>query len=83
MSDLIGTLDSDDEDFNHGESSKPSTSRSTAIEKDGELDPDFEFDLSGGAERALEAWGGDELLEMADGTAVSLYPGLFFPRMPD
>jgi ATP-dependent RNA helicase DDX27 len=85
--DFVGTIDSDDEISNHGEPSRPRTTKGKASaaeprrskvddsagagEKEDELNPDFEFD-TGGANIGMEAWGGDEIREAKSGAEVSL-----------
>ncbi|KAK6908494.1 ATP-dependent RNA helicase DRS1 [Kwoniella mangroviensis CBS 8886] len=65
-SDFITTIDSDDETPNYGESS---VQKGKTPAKNDELDPDFEFDFSGGGrETGLDLWGGDEVKGLKNGT---------------
>jgi hypothetical protein len=80
--DLVFTIDSDDESIPESPELPPqqlkagsSSSKGGKVEAD-MLDPDFEFDLSGGAGGLgeVEAWGGDEVVggQVEDGKQVCL-----------
>lgn len=78
-SDFLTTIDSDDEVPNLGEPSRPrknveqkEKSKPSVVEKDDELNPDFEFDFGGGL-AGMEAWGGDEVREAKNGAEVSFH----------
>ncbi|WVW86968.1 ATP-dependent RNA helicase DRS1 [Kwoniella bestiolae CBS 10118] len=65
-SDFITTIDSDDEAPNYGESS---VQKGKTPVKNEDLDPDFDFDFSGGGrDTGLDLWGGDEVKGLKNGT---------------
>ena len=66
--DLVTTIDSDDEPIHLGESSRPAR----PIEKDEDLDPDFEFDFAGERQGGVDLWGDDELKDLNGVSAVCL-----------
>lgn len=69
--DFITTLDSDDDE---GSQLGESSNRHRTPAKEDDLDPDFEFDLSGGGVvQELQAWGGDELIGASSSITVSHY----------